>query len=421
MKICFRTVLACLFTIFYCAYADPAIGQNLIPDPKFLANSDMSCVWPPELFQYADEWYSLQGSPDWFDAECPRNNSQESFWSGEEGVGYAGMVSFLYNSSFFGSEGIGTQLLEPLQQDRFYYLEIRVRNKGFFHPDREKQQSCPTNPEKYISIFTGTDSLYFSITDNGELLGTNTTLWHQFTGYFLSEERRSGWTKLATCLEAPPNATHLGISPPIGSFTIAPPCMPIPTTQFYHIFYWDVGEVQLNILPLALENQVRFCEDEKQKVIQVDTLYDFQELDVVYRWEDGMEGSTRSINTPGTYHLDAILECTSIPIEIEVVFDRCEPEVFVPNAFSPNSDGFNDTFHPFIGPAIYGQTNYEFRVFDRWGNEVFFSNNPQDGWEGSYSGRQATTGIYVWLLQFDIITDKGVRKHKSTGDVLLVR
>jgi gliding motility-associated-like protein len=71
----------------------------------------------------------------------------------------------------------------------------------------------------------------------------------------------------------------------------------------------------------------------------------------------------------------------------------------VPTAFSPNGDGQNDYFKP-LGSAEY-VTDYEFTIWNRWGQRVYVSNNPRDaGWDGNYQGQQAVIGVYAYIIVY---------------------
>jgi gliding motility-associated-like protein len=92
--------------------------------------------------------------------------------------------------------------------------------------------------------------------------------------------------------------------------------------------------------------------------------------------------------------------------------------VYVPNAFSPNDDGVNDTIEPFIGCPV---TFYDFRVFNRWGQLMFSSGKPEDGWDGTFKGRPADANVYVYLLRFSYDNEGQPRTETKTGDIALVR
>jgi gliding motility-associated-like protein len=99
----------------------------------------------------------------------------------------------------------------------------------------------------------------------------------------------------------------------------------------------------------------------------------------------------------------------------EMIVSVYVPElIFVPNAFSPNGDGSNDIFRP----RGYTLENMEFWVYDRWGEEVFHSNDKNFGWDGTVNGQAAVSGNYMYMLKGVYITGKVVTQQ---GDVALIR
>jgi gliding motility-associated-like protein len=89
--------------------------------------------------------------------------------------------------------------------------------------------------------------------------------------------------------------------------------------------------------------------------------------------------------------------------------------IYIPNSFSPNSDGMNDMFMP-IGHAI---PPYEMIIMNRWGNVVFSSSNGFEGWNGKIkgTGTDAPNGVYVYRIRFE-----GELKQKEfTGRVNVIR
>ncbi|HAP01339.1 MAG TPA: hypothetical protein DCQ93_05375 [Bacteroidetes bacterium] len=87
---------------------------------------------------------------------------------------------------------------------------------------------------------------------------------------------------------------------------------------------------------------------------------------------------------------------------------------FIPNAFTPNHDGLNDLFR------VYGSgiESLNLKVFDRWGEMVFESNNIESGWDGSFKGFQLNTGVYVYCAT--IIFQNG-KTEILKGDVSLLK
>jgi gliding motility-associated-like protein len=91
------------------------------------------------------------------------------------------------------------------------------------------------------------------------------------------------------------------------------------------------------------------------------------------------------------------------------------PEIYIPNAFSPNGDGQNDRFR-FIPVGI---TDYKyFRIYNRWGMEIYASTDFRNGWDGTFKGAPAPVDTYVWILQGTDFTGKEIMKR---GTVTLIR
>ncbi len=91
-------------------------------------------------------------------------------------------------------------------------------------------------------------------------------------------------------------------------------------------------------------------------------------------------------------------------IIIEVDADR---NVFIPNIFTPNADGINDFFSPYVGNGVE-QVNF-MRIFDRWGDLIYERTNffPQSdfefGWDGSFRGKKASAGVYVYIIEVEFV------------------
>jgi len=76
---------------------------------------------------------------------------------------------------------------------------------------------------------------------------------------------------------------------------------------------------------------------------------------------------------------------------------------WIPNAFTPDENLLNDNFMP----IAIGIVNYEFDIFDRWGEKLFSTKNPKQGWNGFYKGKECKEDVYVWRITFkNIVTEK---------------
>ena len=89
-------------------------------------------------------------------------------------------------------------------------------------------------------------------------------------------------------------------------------------------------------------------------------------------------------------------------------------KLYMPSAFTPNTDGKNDVFRI---PQSASISLREFSIFNRFGNIVFNTRNIADGWDGTYKGQQSDTGTYVYFIKGTVL-DKEVT---IKGTVTLIR
>lgn len=84
-------------------------------------------------------------------------------------------------------------------------------------------------------------------------------------------------------------------------------------------------------------------------------------------------------------------QIVSVSNEVEII----PPLVYyIPNAFTPNGDGLNDSF----GLVGEGITEYTIQIFNRWGNLIFESKDPKNQWDGSYHNEKSEVGVYVYKI-----------------------
>jgi gliding motility-associated-like protein len=92
--------------------------------------------------------------------------------------------------------------------------------------------------------------------------------------------------------------------------------------------------------------------------------------------------------------------------------------LYVPNAFSPDGNSLNDIFAP-SGIQVY---DYTMMIFDRWGEKIFQSSAPNEGWDGKYGGTLCKEGVYVYKIEFKAINGEIKRQVQTrVGHVTLLR
>jgi gliding motility-associated-like protein len=78
----------------------------------------------------------------------------------------------------------------------------------------------------------------------------------------------------------------------------------------------------------------------------------------------------------------------------------------LPTAFTPNDDVFNEVFKPEF--SFLTRQDYEFEIFNRWGDKIFETTDPQSGWDG----KKAPLGVYLYKLTYqndegEVLNQKG--------------
>jgi gliding motility-associated-like protein len=112
----------------------------------------------------------------------------------------------------------------------------------------------------------------------------------------------------------------------------------------------------------------------------------------------------KSLGCSDTYTLDVV-------VVDEIIF-------YIPNAFTPDDDNYNPVFKPVMTSGLE-INSYQMEVFNRWGELIFKSNEVDTGWDGTYKGKLAQDGTYVWKVYFkEQFNDK---KHEHIGHVTLIR
>ncbi|MBK7406982.1 MAG: gliding motility-associated C-terminal domain-containing protein [Saprospirales bacterium] len=139
-------------------------------------------------------------------------------------------------------------------------------------------------------------------------------------------------------------------------------------------------------------------------------------------WSTGATTSTISVSTSGTYTVQGENMCGTTIQTLNLVLPNCTGEpadchLEFPNAFSPDNDGSNDHFSPLSNCKVYEE--YYLRIYSRWGQLVFESTNPTQGWDGQYNNKPMASDLYAWVLEYRFPNDAEVKLEK--GEITLLR
>jgi gliding motility-associated-like protein len=104
-----------------------------------------------------------------------------------------------------------------------------------------------------------------------------------------------------------------------------------------------------------------------------------------------------------------------IESNINMPYVSHECAVYIPNAFSPDGDGRNDLFRVKVYNVI---SDFRMSVYNRWGQLVFVSTDPANGWNGERNGVKLPAGTYLWTVTY---TDYRHQPIQQTGSVLMIK
>jgi gliding motility-associated-like protein len=122
---------------------------------------------------------------------------------------------------------------------------------------------------------------------------------------------------------------------------------------------------------------------------------------------------------PGTFYISltvtSVNKCVdSLTLAANVVV-LPEGKILLPNAFTPNNDGFSDVFMP----AVYNSVkSFSFEIFNRWGEKVFYSNDINVGWNGYFNGSLAPQDVYIWRINGLYLNGT---PFENAGSITLIR
>jgi gliding motility-associated-like protein len=141
---------------------------------------------------------------------------------------------------------------------------------------------------------------------------------------------------------------------------------------------------------------------------------------VSYLWQDGSEKSFYDVTETGNYSVQVTDQYGCIRKDsIEVTIQNCDVcDLNVPNAFTPNNDGLNDVFKVLPKCKYVALQTYKLRIYNRWGQLMFSSNDINDGWNGTYNKQLQKQGVYVYYLQYSFKQSPPVTKK---GTITLLR
>ncbi len=182
-------------------------------------------------------------------------------------------------------------------------------------------------------------------------------------------------------------------------------------TKTINVYANPTADLSYEPIEIEIQNEIQF------------TNRGSSEADAVYAWDFGDGTTAATENAAHTYQAIGDYEvCLTITfLEGNCVDTYCETitattfaAIEVPNAFTPNGDGFNDEL--FVKGK--GVLTIDFSVYNRLGQQVFHTKDMTESWDGSYKGSLQENEIYVYTLSADLADGTTVNRQ---GNISLIR
>lgn len=163
-----------------------------------------------------------------------------------------------------------------------------------------------------------------------------------------------------------------------------------------------------NAAPLGSDTTI--CEGEQ-------FTYHLRIENATFQWNTGSQSPGITIDKAGKYSVLVNQNGCITTDEVEVFTKFCQNCIAIANAFTPNNDGINDVFRV---KAFCPYLQYELKIFNRYGEEVFNANSPNIPWKGTFKNQDLSSGVYYYFIKvkFDNLEAK---EEIYKGDITLIR
>lgn len=446
------------------------ISQNLIPNPGFDILTD--CPTANSQIYLAYPWISatngsiniMNSCSDFLNLKVPHaGKSIDSYQLPRSGDGYTELTVYISSNNLI--KYLEVPLKEQLRKGLSYYIEFYVS------PDLEKNEK---------KVYTDAIQLAFSdtfvykeikphefiplnpVAENRGVLITDTVAWTRISGCYTAQgnekyaiignfrseadislyiEDKSYWPWLSVFYIE--DVMVMPFDPLPDTITLCNGDSKTLNAGFLDGKYiWSTGSTDSTItvqkagkytVEVFMEKCVLrdtilvFMGDKTSDFVPDTSLCKGDTLKLIapilgnYLWSDGSDKSEFQTTESGSIDLEVDNKCGNFLYNTKAIFEDCDCNIYVPNAFSPNGDGINDVFKVFAACDFEYQIT-QFSIYDRWGGLVFTESNQNNiVWNGTSTGKVLSEGTYVWFMEYNFKRKGVLKKVLISGDINILR
>ena len=140
-----------------------------------------------------------------------------------------------------------------------------------------------------------------------------------------------------------------------------------------------------------------------------------------YIWTGQITATTPAVvvDSQGVYTVHVSNSCGTASASTIVAYLNCDCGIVMPDAFSPNGDNANETYHPVFN-CDYPKSLL-MRIYNRWGQKVYETNDLQGQWDGQYKGDMQPSEVYMYYAEFTGVQNNTEKTVKLMGSLTLIR
>jgi len=409
-------------------YCIPAQAQNLVPNPGFeyfnnCPSTRSEIVFSPayDSFPSVTDWVSPLNvtTPDYYNV-CATSafvavpyNTYNGYRQPHGGNAYAGISMFtgfpLRPQIDDYREYLQTRLSEPLMQGHTYYISFFVDQTYHLADDFniisvDKIGLCLTDHKVDTVLDFAHKVLALDIQPQVEspagVFFTDSSKWVKVHGTYMATGGEQ-WLTIGYFANAVPVSCRL-LHSPVASLD-----------SIHCTAYMYVDDVCVIDMQNVHVHDTTIYSSSFPMVLQAADVHG------EYIWNTGGKGSAQLIQFPGTYWRMAWGDCEYAIDTIHVIKQNIDECLWLPNAFTPNNDGLNDKFGP-VPHCFTGFYYYDFSIYNRWGQRIFDTDDPEKQWDGRWKGRLQDPNTYFYMLQYTLVAHPGYKSVSAIGNDLHV-
>jgi gliding motility-associated-like protein len=390
-------IFQCCILFFSMSYA-----QNMVPNSSFEELNSVPCDYinsSTDFLKIFSDWnlptfgtsdvYSTQSSTSCFANPFSTNGKAAGYQAPHSGNAMVAILTYgkgCTDTLPNYREYVQTKLIEPMKAGHTYYASMQIS-----HAD-----SCFTASNNVGMLFT-TEKIRMP----GLCYTINDTPQVNFT-QIITEQKN--WLLVSHTFTATDSFSYLTIGNFYPDDLTLTTTLPTGTRKNAQYFIDDIEVFEVCGQHTWKDS---ICPDSQHELSAPIAL-------ASYLWNTGQTTQSIAITETGAYWVETnfagCLRVDTFLVSAQTCFSYS-----LPNVFTPNDDGVNDYFTPL---ELIGADDLTFSVYNRYGMEVYQTNNPKFSWDGRYKSTMLADGVYFWHLE---ITDNTGGVHTATGTLTLMR